>query len=358
MANRFQNTPRNERRLSLHAKLAFVAGLFLCALSLGACDQYVTPDRSTTTPHSDPTGGPLRELIVSYAHGANKRQLYRVYEDGSSRREITDGAYDRSMPAWSPDGKKIAYVQQGANGMTLWLSDPDGKNAQMLPRPRPINMKPSWLPDSKHIVWFALVPGPNPAAGSRIYIVNIETMQFRRLFTDPEQLRFGNLMPAVSPDGKKIAFVSNRSGEFRIWVSNLDGSHARPLAPESELDPALHLPYEQKVPAWSPDGSKIAFWQGVEMDHMSQNSGRNDPRRDELISRSWNVWVIDRNGRNERKAGHGDDPTWSPDGFLTRSFPDPSRGGANVMIETPDGWRELPILPPRTTQYGQFTWKP
>jgi hypothetical protein len=37
---------------------------------------------------------------------------------------------------------------------------------------------------------------------------------------------------------------------------------------------------------------------------------------------------------NKHKAGHGDDPIWSPDGFLTRSFPDPAKGGANVMIQT------------------------
>jgi len=189
--------------------------------------------------------------------------------------------------------------------------------------------------------------------------MDTETLQSRELFTDPEQVKFGNLMPAVSPDGTKVAFVSNRSGQFRIWLSNLDGSHARPISPAAaELDEKLQLPIAQKVPSWSPDGRWIAHWEGVEMDHLSRFTGRADPQRDALIEGTWNVWVVGSDGKNKRKAGHGDDPIWSPDGFLTRSFPDQTKGGANVMIETKDGWKELPILPPRTTRYGRFTWKP
>ena len=261
------------------------------------------------------------------------------------------------MPAWSPMERKIVYLRQSGNGNSLWLSDPDGKNPRMLVKSG-INMEPSWLPDSKNIVWFVLMPG-RPAESSKLYVMDTETLQSRELFTDPEQVKFGNLMPVVSPDGKKVAFVSNRSGHFRIWLSNLDGSHARPISPAAaDLDETLQLPIEQKVPSWSPDGQWIAHWEGVETDHLSGSTGRADPQRDALIEASWNVWIVGRDGKNKHKAGHGDDPIWSPDGFLSRSFPDPAKGGANVMIQTKEGWKELPILPPRTTRYGRFTWKP
>jgi WD40-like Beta Propeller Repeat len=197
------------------------------------------------------------------------------------------------------------------------------------------------------------------SGNGKLYILNTETLQSRPLFTDPEQVKFANLMPAVSPDGKKVAFVSNRSGHFRIWLSNLDGSHARPISPAAaDLDETVQLLIEQKVPSWSPDGQWIAHFEGVESDHLSRNTGRADSQKDALIEGSWNVWIVGSDGQSKRKAGHGDDPIWSPDGLLTRSFLDRTKGGANVMIQTKEGWKELPIVPPRTTRYGRFTWKP
>jgi Tol biopolymer transport system component len=357
MVKRLQKASMKERRPSLPAKLTSVTVLLLCAVSVDAFAQAATVKGSSR---------PLREVIVSYPDATNilqrlfatnKMQLYRVNEDGSARRRITDCSQDCSMPAWSPDGKKIVYVQQNDNGNSLWLSDPDGKNPRMLVKSG-MNMEPSWLPDSKNIVWFALMPGGwnHPAESGKLYILNTETLQSGPLFTDAEQVKFANLMPVVSPDGKKVAFVSNRSGHLRIWLSNLDGSHARPISPAAaDLDETLQLPIAQKVPSWSPDGQWIAYWEGVETVHLR---GRADPQRDALIEASWNVWIVGRDGKNKHKAGHGDDPTWSPDGLLTRSFPDHTKGGANVMIQTKEGWKELPIVPPRTTRYGRFTWKP
>ena len=46
-----------------------------------------------------------------------------------------------------------------------------------------------------------------------------------------------------------------------------------------------------------------------------------------------------------RKIGRGDDPTWSPDGFVSRAFPDPRRGGPKVMVGTDSGEKELSIVP-------------
>ena len=69
------------------------------------------------------------------------------------------------------------------------------------------------------------------------------------------------------------------------------------------------------------------------------------------------VWVVGRDGKNRRKVGRGDDPTWSPDGFVTRAFPDRERGGPKVMIETKSGDKELPIVP-RKKNWGRFTWLP
>ncbi len=303
------------------------------------------------------TGGELREVIVSHTDENGILQLYRMKEDGSVPTQFTHSRRGCRMPACSPDGKRLVYVQQTERGLSLWLSDLDGKNAKAL-RDEGRNLVPSWLPDSKHIVWMKTQPGQDPSRDSEIHVMNTETGQSRRLFSDPEQLKFSNSMPVVSPKGGRIAYVSNRSGNMRIWLSDLDGSNARPISPpDVEYHEAIKAPIEQKVPAWSPDGRWIAHWEGVEMIHMSKFTGIPNPERDRLISATFHVWVVGSDGKNRRKVGRGDDPTWSPDGFVTRAFPDPKRGGPKIMIETKFGEKELPIVP-RKTNWGRFTWLP
>ena len=164
--------------------------------------------------------------------------------------------------------------------MSIWVSDIDGNNSKVLTKPGR-NLIPSWFPDSKHIVWMNFKPGKDPAENSQLQIMNTETMDSRRLFSDPEQIKFSNSMPVVSPKGKQVAYISNRQGTYRVLLSNLDGSDAKPISPTStKQHDILELPIEQKVPAWSPDGKWIAHWEGVEMIHMSKFTGIQNPQKD------------------------------------------------------------------------------
>lgn len=302
----------------------------------------------------------LREVIVSHADENRILQLFRMREDGSDSAQLTKSKTGCRMPSVSPDGKRLAYVEQVDHSMALWTSSLDGKNSRAVVS-EGMNIIPSWLPDSRHLVWMKVQPGgkkADPARNSQIHILDIETGESRRLFSDSEQIQFSNAMPVVSPDGRRIAFASDRSGTFRVWVSNLDGSDARMVSrPPGDEDAELNLPIEQKVPAWSPDGKWIAHWEGVEMIHMSPFTGIEDREKDQKISQTFHVWVAGADGQERRKVGRGDDPTWSPDGFVTRAFPDPSRGGPLVMVETDSGEKALAIIPPRRN-WGRFAWIP
>ncbi|MDH3584135.1 MAG: LpqB family beta-propeller domain-containing protein [Phycisphaerae bacterium] len=270
------------------------------ALTIGLLAGGIALPRLTVAQENDEgsTRGKLRQVIVSHLDKNRVLQLYRVNEDGSDRTQLTHAKRGCRMPACSPDGKRLVYVQKTEGGLSLWLSDLDGKNAKAL-RDKGRNLVPSWMPDSKHIVWMKTQPGQDPSRDSQIHVMNTETGQSRRLFSDPEQLKFSNSMPVVSPRGGRIAYVSNRSGNMRIWVSDLDGSNARPISPpDVEYHEAIKAPIEQKVPAWSPDGRWIAHWEGVEMIHMSKFTGVPNPERDRLISATFHVWVVGSDGKN------------------------------------------------------------
>ena len=219
----------------------------------------------------------LREVIVSHTDEKGILQLYRMNEDGTDRKQLTHSNRSCRMPACSPDGRKLIYTQQVDHSLALWISDIDGGNARAL-IDEGMNLLPSWLPDSQHIVWMKTQPGKDPSRKSQIHLMNTDTGESRRLFSSPEQLNFSNSMPVVSPRGDLIAFVSNRSGEMRIWVSALDGSNAKLVSvPEIDFHEAIEAPIEQKVPAWSPDGKWIAHWEGVEMGSHEQIHGRPKP---------------------------------------------------------------------------------
>ena len=301
----------------------------------------------------------LREVIVSHTDEKGVLQLYRMKEDGTDSRQLTFSKHGCRMPSISPDGKKLAYVEQMDHSLAIRVSNPDGQNVRTLIK-EGMNLIPSWFPDSEQLVWMKVKPQPkqDPARNAQIHIVNVRTRKARRLFTDKEQLMHSNAMPVVSPKGDRIAFVSNRSGEMRVWVSALDGSGAKLVSkPEKDYHDEIKAPFEQKVPSWSPDGKWIAHWEGVEMIHMSQFTGVSNPKRDQMIASTFHVWVVGSDGKNRRKAGRGDDPTWSPDGFVTRAFPDPRRGGPIVRVESATGDKALPIVPPRRN-WGRFTWLP
>ena len=289
----------------------------------------------------------LREVIVGHTDEKGILQLYRMKENGTESRQLTFSKH--GWPSCSPDGKKLAYVEQINHGLAIRISDPDGRNIRTLVK-EGMNLIPSWFPDSDQLVWMKVQPQPrqDPARNAQIHTIDVRTGNNNRLFTDKEQLKHSNAMPVISPQGDRIAFISNRSGEMRVWVSALDGSGAKLVSkPEKDYHEEIKAPFEQKVPAWSPDGKRIAHWEGVEMIHMSKFTGIPNPRRDQMIADTFHVWVVGSDGKNRRKVGRGDDPTWSPDGFVTRAFPDPRRGGPLVMVESSRGDKPLSIVPPR-----------
>jgi len=148
----------------------------------------------------DPTVTPAGDVAFMRPR-AGQQGLWIVRRDGTGLRPLGTGALDGRMPAFSPDGGRVAFVRHRAGeGSDIWLARPDG-TAQ-------VNLT-------------AVVSGG-----------------------------VTHLSPAWSPDSGRLAFASNRGGRFRIWIMSAEGGDSRPLArtPGADLEPA-----------WSPEGGRLAF---------------------------------------------------------------------------------------------------
>lgn len=139
--------------------------------------------------------------------------------------------------------------------------------------------------------------------------------------------------PVWSPDGRKIAFVSDRDGEREIWVMNADGRGRRQLT---------HNDADEHDPDWSPDGRQIAF-------------ERNDGLHDEEI------YVVNTDGTGERQltANETNDysPSWSPDGRQIAFASDRGGGRSDIFVMKADGTGQRSLT--RTRAGGDRpSWEP
>jgi TolB protein len=159
--------------------------------------------------------------------------------------QIADRIYQKLTGEPGVFNTRIAYVSRQGAGKSLKfqlnVADSDGYNpVAIVTSPEPI-MSPAWSPDGKQIAYVSF-----EAKRSMIYLQNVITGKRERLAQFPGI----NSAPAFSPDGRRLAMALSRDGNAEIYVMDLKTRALRRLT----FDPAIDT-----EPTWSPDGSHIIF---------------------------------------------------------------------------------------------------
>ena len=226
---------------------------------------------------------------------------------------LTNNTQRDGMPAWSPDGTKIAFVSNRDGNSEIYVMNADGTNPVQLTRNGGHVQNPAWSPDGTKIAFESLNRFPGIPDSRGLYVMNADGTG---LVGIPGQAGdFGGGL-AWSPDGIKIAFAFFDDGDYEIYVMNADGTNRVRLTQSAGSDVS---------PAWSPDGTKIAFESDRDSNfHSSQ----------QYVAE---IYVMDANGDNPVRLtrNSGFRPAWSPDGtkiaFNSSQFGPVAVGGLYVM---------------------------
>jgi Tol biopolymer transport system component len=236
-------------------------------------------------------------------YGFGETDIYVMNADGSGQRRLTRTAGSEHSPAWSPDGRTIAFSGRGG----IYVMNADGSGRQNL---APGGL-PAWSPDGRKIAF---------VSSDGIYVMNADGSG-QRLLT-----RAAVSYPALawSPDGRRIAFVSNR----QVWVMNADGSGQRSL---TRTNGARNV-----APAWSPNGQRIAFERRVGR-HKYRNTALEYGQCSRCEGRvRFQVYVMNADGSEARKLAHySRNPVWSSDGRkIAFEYPIGPRGPGGLGKQT------------------------
>ena len=213
------------------------------------------PDRDSV-----PSWSPDGKRIAFTSERDGNDEIYVMDADGGNQQNLTNHPEDERAPAWSPDGKRIAFVSDrdrfldihGFPTSEIYVMDADGGNPQNLTNNPLYDMSPSWSPDGKRIVFSAHRDGHfigEVGITEEIYVMDTDGGNQQRLTEN----RKNDWSPSWSPDGKRIAFASDRKGDFEnfeIYVMDADGGNLQRLTENRDDDGA---------PSWSPNGERIAF---------------------------------------------------------------------------------------------------
>ncbi|HEY7181773.1 MAG TPA: S9 family peptidase, partial [Blastocatellia bacterium] len=285
--------------------------------------------REVRDPQISPDGQWVAYVVstIDVKEDKSSSHIWMISFDGKTERQMTSSQESESSPRWSPDGRYLSFTSSRpgpAKGNQVWLLDRDGGEAFQLTELKGRLQGYEWSPDSKRLALIVGDPDPEAEAAdaakesggkpkapkpilidrykfkqdvqgylpsgrhSYIYLFDVETKKLERLTTG----KWDEAAPSWSPDGTRVAFVSNHAPDpDRDPSGQLFVAEAKTGAAEKALTEAGGRGGRSR-PEWSPDGKWIAFTEGDEkkygaysMSHLAivASDGSGAPKRIESV---------------------------------------------------------------------------
>ena len=310
--------------------------------------------RDAHSPSLSPDGSHVvysQRLMVKPPGFADSRLDYELVVsdiDGSSKRRLTESIGPEIAPAWSPDGRRIAFLSGYAAEFTLFTMAPDGSDVKSL-APE-INVfghgtYPVWSPDGRKIAFLSSERLPEGGFKYGIYVVGSDGSELKRL---SETIS----LPAWSPDSNRIALAKDYDRDYDtigLFIVDVDGSESREVrrvsaqanggrrglglykldwtADGSEIrfgsypfivvkvdgsavESNIHLYPEKATAVWSPDGSRIAVNPQFQWDDSASDRDQ-EVRLFTMAPDGSDKRVLIRASSGKNIEGKGEQ--WSPD---------------------------------------------
>jgi TolB protein len=277
-----------------------------------------------------------RQLAVA-AQADGQWDLFLIDADTGEARNLTaDKAVD-SEPAWSPDGRRIAFVSDRAGVTNLFVTDPRAEKVTAITDVKWPCSQPRWSPDGKHLAFVA-----NKAGIEQVFVVDADGKNLKQLTNHPT---FRSSQPVWSPDGKRIAYTFYPGADqFEVFCMDADGGNAASVSKGNGADPAF-----------SPDGKTLAF--------TSWRTARP----------GWRLFATDPEGKKQTELSDVDNPAggvypaWSANGkrIAFTAYGDGRQqigvcdaDGKNRTILTSEGVTHAPKWSPDGKRIACFSQRP